>query len=215
VREALQLASLVTHAPGIKSSATDVLKQQHISLDTMRSVGNVGPKLCVQLLLRTTCLLTVVGKLTEQHRQGVVALLGGVNKAVSSTSSTSSGPLLLLPEPVDLVHSRTGANISLSEMLYTFLHSGHNTQASSLPSHLLLAFGEDQLPEVADYQKAAASVDIKERTGSASQLQTRLYELQAWSMFTSNQTIMKAHLGWMQETLLLVVSEVLNQPVPC
>jgi hypothetical protein len=46
----------------------------------------------VKLYLRVVALLTVVGKLSEQHRQGVVALLGGVLFSTSGdTSDSTSG----------------------------------------------------------------------------------------------------------------------------
>jgi hypothetical protein len=117
---------------------------------------------------------------------------------------------LLLEEPGDLQHNRSDAGISLTELSDTLLLSRSRASVIPLSSQLLQAFGEHQLPAVAAYQE---TVPIS-YTGGQELADSAL--LERWDSL-KGLGIFDAYLSWVQETLLLVINEVVSsgQPAPC
>jgi hypothetical protein len=202
VHGALQLMSLVPRVP-LSQLQAPVWQQPLIDIDAVHSHCKSGVRM-VQLLLRATCVLNAAGLLTKHHCQVVVALLGGVPKCSSNPSNTCGHQRSPLPEePNDLQHKRVNAGISLAELSDTLLVCFSYGARTLLSRHLLKNFGKKRLPAVAAYQRRGqASLD--------SVMQERWVRLKGLG-------ILDAYLSWVQETLLLVISEVVSsqQPDPC
>jgi hypothetical protein len=115
---------------------------------------------------------------------------------------------LLLEEPSDLLHIRMDADISLAELAATFLlGSSDAAPVTPLSGHLLQAFGEDQLPAaVAAYHSTASMSNSQQRAALDSAMQGIWDKLRALGIFD-------AYLSRVQETLLLVINEVVT-PTP-
>jgi hypothetical protein len=102
------------------------------------------------------------------------------------------------------------AGVSLTELSDTLLLGSCQAAATPLSSHLLQAFGEDQLPAVAAYQQTGSAADTQQQASLDSAMQEKWESLKG-------QGIFDAYLSWVHETLLMVINEVVssNQPDPC
>jgi hypothetical protein len=211
---ALQLLSLVPHVAWSQLQALP-----YVQTDAVLGHCASGAKM-VQLLLRAVCVLNAAGLLTERHSRGVVALLGGVprcssnNNNSSSTSDTNRSCIhqssLLLQEPGDLQHKRVDAGISLADLSDALMLGSRLAHVTPLSDHLLQALGEDQLPAVAAYPETVPVSGTQQQASVDSATQQRWDSLKGLGIFDT-------YLSWAQETLLLVVSEVVSsqQPVAC
>jgi hypothetical protein len=159
-------------------------------------------------------MLATVGLLTEEQRQAVVALLGGVTSCRSTTtnstitnSTTTTGSTTtfcstLLPEPADLVEWRQQGSISLAELSVALLlwPSAYTTEAGALSAatQLVMAFGAEQLPLVA-------------AVASAKQQQDLPLLPKATVDTLADSTLSDTYFSWVQACLLSIINDVLRQ----
>jgi hypothetical protein len=209
VQAALELVSLVPHVAWSQLEAP-VWSQPFIKTEAVHSHCMSGVRV-VQPLLRAICVLNGAGLLTERHSRGVVAVLGGVPRCSSDTNSSGSHQSsLLLQEPSDLEYNRMAAGLSYADWSdILLLSSNYPTAARVTPlsGHLLQAFGERQLPAVAAYQRATPMSDTQPQAFVDSAVQERWDNLRGLGIFDP-------YLSWVQETLLLVINEVLSFKQP-
>jgi hypothetical protein len=207
--EALQLMSLVPHVPWSQLQAP-VWRQPYVRTDAVHSHCMSGVRMA-QMMLRAVCALGAAGFLTEGHSRGVVALLGGLPRGSSNTDNSGRcQSSLLIEEPRDIQLSRLVAGISSAELCHTILIESRHPRVAPLFDHLVQAFGEDQLPDIAAYHRTSCTSGAQQRASLDSRMQER------WCML-KEQGVFDAYLSWVQETLLLVISEVVSshQPTPC
>jgi hypothetical protein len=91
------------------------------------------------------------------------------------------------------------AGISLTEVSDALLLSSSHRAVPPLSRHVLQAFGEDQLPAVV--LSTVPTSDSQQQALSDSALQERWASLTGLGIFDT-------YLSWVQETLLMVISEV-------
>jgi hypothetical protein len=207
-RQAMQLAALVPTVPGL------YLKEALLQLYNIDSNEHVIPAtilelqthLCVMLPLRAICALAITGCLTEQQRHGLVVMLGGgVGVGTSSGASNQPAASLVL-EPPNLASYRETEGISLMHMSVclfwyeTQLLAEPLKQLRVITKHMSRAFGAEQLPVVPHLQQMAAA--------HAKKAVTDPFLLPGpWRQSSVRDT----YLGWVQASLLKVISDVLGQ----
>jgi hypothetical protein len=226
---ALQLASLVPRVPWDHLTATVA----HISADEHQDFLGICMYLVDRtavLLLRVVTMLVCARLVPEQHKQGVVALMGGVPSGSGSASNTSrSGKsnFLPLPEPSSLAEARQQAGVTLQDLSYLFLlvdvltskDDGEQRSAAprcpSLARHLALAFGVHQIPWLASVQQASQpgsqglQQDSEEDSG-LKQLNDSAATAGAW-LAQGDSTMATEYTSWVQACLYRIIDEALIQ----
>jgi hypothetical protein len=172
-------------------------------------LAQLQSQVCSVPLLRTTCMLSLAGQLTQGQTQGIVSLLGGIcsssmpDHSNSSTSCSNSSSLaLLLPEPASLSELRHKHGISLGELAVAMLWFDPNG-GPSMATQLLAVFGPDQLPSIAHLAEVFAQGDPDEPV-HYEQLQMQPI---LWEVVTE---FAEPYYNWVQATLLKVIDEVLG-----
>jgi hypothetical protein len=212
VQAALVLASLVPAVPCDK----DAWKGANEDL-----LATWQFHLCANPLIRVVCMLGLTGLLSEQQKQGVVALLGGSTTGSTGSAEDSSScayehlsvrSALLLPEPASIAQPRQNHGISLADLSSALLWVEHQRlsdperQLRSITKHLLLAFGADQLPSIARIMGYLWVQDLDDRT-PFEVLGIPVAAIELWQQPSFRDT----YLSWMQATLLKVIGDVLSQ----
>jgi hypothetical protein len=184
-------------------------------------------QLCAHPLLRVVSMLAGVGRLTEQQKQGVLALLGGVLRTENSNSTSEHAVVdsrsasepphqlsLLLPEPTLVSALRQQHGVSLAQLavfvLWTQRKRLHepDQQIRSITDHLLWAFGAEQLPSIALIKDYLCVQDLGDRT-PFEYLGIPVAAVELWQQPSFKDT----YLSWMQATLLKIINEVLSKPI--
>jgi hypothetical protein len=194
------------------------------SSDGWSTLSALQAQMCGLPLVRVVCMLAMAGRLSLQHEQGVVALIGGVpyttntndtldgnnNNSTSSDASATrpTSELLLLQEPAYLLKSRHEDGITLAKLATYMLGLDSDQQVLGTTRHLLSAFGDQQLPVLAAYYN------------TVTQLWTQgvsLYDYPWMRPVLPSRwrqgLLREVYLRWVQASLLKVIREVLNQPV--
>jgi hypothetical protein len=167
-------------------------------------------------------MLASVGLLSEQHKQGVVALLGGElgstcldsNRCDSSPATSTSTPALLIQEPASLLHLREQHNIGLSELavpLVWFDHSQRQDDTDWMPAleltkDLLSVFSPTQLPAIAHLNSTLSAA------GSEASIEPEQVALREgmWELW-EDSPLADIYLSWVQATLLKIIDNVLSR----
>jgi hypothetical protein len=168
----------------------------------------------VQLYLRVVALLAIVGTLSEQHKQGVAALLGGEPHSSSSSSS------LPLPEPAGVAAVRMEHSLALQDLAIRCLWGDTKmsdqeqechelAQLCSVPDHLLMAFGADQLPWLAIMQQSSKPAATQDSQKADEYLQLRERAARATQVFSG--AVGSEYVSWMNASLMKIINEVLSQ----
>jgi uncharacterized protein YcgL (UPF0745 family) len=158
-------------------------------------------------------MLAVVGLLSEQQKQGVVALLGGGADSLSVISSDSSS--VPLPEPASLLKARLQGNLALSTMYLMYfaaqktfyaglMHPEHFDQLHDVPKQLAQVFGEQQLLWMQNLKESAQ--DVAQKTADACSRRGGAGHLQLLE-----STLIKEYTTWVQACLLKIIDEVLRE----
>jgi hypothetical protein len=225
VRVALQLASLVPAVPWNRFREAKVWDAPELSL--YKKLAALAVQMCAHPLLRVVCMLALVGLLTEHQRQGVVALLGGVCSSscvASASGSVTAGSMaeeaqrqssLLIPEPASVAATRKQHNTSLSHLAVVTLWTqwGYlpdpREQIKSITALLLSSFGAEQLPAMARIQEYL----MAQHADDTSSFEYFGIPMAATGCYLQ-PSFKDTYLGWMQATLLKIISEVLTQHGP-
>jgi hypothetical protein len=171
-------------------------------------------------------MLAMVGLLSELHKQGVAALLGGAlgsdtsnssTDATSSSSGSSSSSRLPFPEPASLFEFRRQAGLSLRAVYQAHLwaqqtacsgpaYSEHLPQLGSIPEHVRLAFGVGQLawydtPAHEAYGKVLVAAPSHRQVGAGGP------SVAAWM----EVPLVKEYTTWVRACLLKIINDVLVQ----
>jgi hypothetical protein len=190
-------------------------------------------QLCTVPLLRAVCMLASVGLLTEQQKQGVVALLGGTPDRNSSSRGSSSPLFLLVEEPPELQQLRQSKGISLAELGVAMLwfdkcQAQMAKQESAMPfynnspvrmergryrtgaisSQLLALISPVQLPLIKRlYQTLSAADEEDGPPLRDEQVGVRPVVAELWHA----GKLADAYLSWVQATLQGIIQGVLRQ----
>jgi hypothetical protein len=206
VQEALQLAALLPHTPWAEFKAAALQNAAHLSPDAKETLEQLGLYMCTAPLLRVVSMLALLGKLSEGQKQGVVALLEGFDNDCSTAASTGRASLPV-EEPAALAEHRQEHGITLvmlsTAVLWDIqvaqLYAKHKVK--SVTGHLVLAFGAQQLRMIATVDAALAK--------HASPNTTMAPEAEVSELLEG--PLGDVYLGWVQASLLKVISEVLHQ----
>jgi hypothetical protein len=226
-RLALMLAALTPAVPWQRIK--EATSWDNLAFTEVRAYAKFAAlqvQLCAHPLLRVVSMLASVGLLTEQHQQGVVALLGGggpragsnnTNDHTADDSRSASGPSrqysLLIPEPAVVSAHRNQHGISLAQLAVFVLWNQRkrlpepDQQIRTITEHLLWAFGVDQLPSIARIKDYLMVQDLDCRT-PFEYLDIPVAAVELWQQPSFKDT----YLSWMQATLQGIVDEVLSEP---
>jgi hypothetical protein len=169
--------------------------------------------------LRTVAMLAMVGALTEQQKQGVVALLGerssgcsnvGASDNASTTSatgSTNNSSSMVLEEPAELVSMRAKDGTTLADLFQALLFTlfkqvpEYTSQVSSCVVHMRQAFSSVQLPLLATLTAA---------TRSPATLQNEDLNTPAFIKLSTAASSKEIYLSWVHATCLTIINDVLS-----
>jgi hypothetical protein len=229
---ALQLAALVSHTPwqSLRAAAGQTTGWAHLDGYTLKVLPMLQLLMCAYPLLRVVCMLAIAGFLSDQQKQGVVALLVGppntstsISTSISTSSLTASSissvsstqgrvpptPDSVLPveEPAELQTRRAQQGIPLLHMFHALLELGTRTLFDGeqhyefMMRHLLLAFGHEQLPTVFMLYTQMLPLPGEDRAVAPA-------VVKAWDFINDSDGVRDIYLGWLQASLLRVIDDV-------
>jgi hypothetical protein len=226
VQVALEHASLLPQVSWVRVYAA--AQECLVSGDHVAALAHYSTRFDPHLHVLT--LLAIVGKLQDQQRRAVTALLGGVmhstnagvhstaatdsnsrridsdinaeNSSSSSSSSCTCASNLPLPEPPTLAAARREHGFTLQDLAIAFLG-----QEPELRDHLLLAFGTTQLPHIAMMQQSSAPHSHGESSSGDMQLSSLMHKVAD----TLGEATTDEYMEWMATSLLVIINEVLSQ----